>query len=107
MSSKSVVAPTAADVRAFLRSNPKRVERLSEQAQATLREGARGRLHPEVIASYNKGRKPERQYVLGRGRLAKAEAKQARERAAEAGVEVGKRGPLPKAAKEFLAQPKG
>ena len=101
----SVVRPTAADVRAFYRANPARLAKLPEDAQRTLAEGARGRLSPKVIADYNKGRKPERQYVLGAGKAQKAEAAALREKAVAMGA--GKRGPLPKAVREALAQPKG
>lgn len=41
---------TAADVRAWARSKGMEV-------------GARGRIHPDVIAAYNKGRKGPNQYV--------------------------------------------
>lgn len=89
----SPVRPTASDVRAFFRANPERVAKFkSDKAAHTVAEGARGRLHPEVIASYNKGRKPERQYVLGRGKEVKAEAVALRERAVSLGA--GKRGPI-------------
>ena len=101
---KSTAAPTAADVRATLRGNEKRLARLSPEAQATLREGARGRLHPEAIKEFNKGRKPERQYVLGATTAATENRKAARAALAKAGVEVGKRGPLNAAAKDALAQ---
>lgn len=99
---------TAAVVRERMRADAKRTANLSEQALHTLAEGARGRLHPEVIASYNKGRKSTQRYVSGATRAAvaerKAEAKAAREAAAKAGIKVGTRGPLPKAA---LASLKG
>jgi hypothetical protein len=100
------VQPTAADVRAFYSANPARVAKFkTDKARHTVAEGARGRLHPEVIADFNKGRKPERQYVLGRGKAVKAEAVALREQAVAMGA--GRRGPLPKAVREALAQPKG
>jgi hypothetical protein len=98
----SVVRPTAADVRKFAAENPAKFAKVSEKAAHTLREGARGRLHPEVIAAYNKGRKPERQYVLGRGKEVAAEAKALRAQAVALGA--GRRGPI---RKEVLAQMKG
>lgn len=102
---------TASTVRARLATDAKRTAGLSEDALHTLRAGARGRLHPEVIAAYNKGRKPAQRYVLGASRaeaVAKREAaKAAREAAVKAGLTVGTRGPLPKAAKEVLSQSKG
>lgn len=101
--SKALV--TAATVRSFYRSNEKRFDRLSPEAQVTVREGARGRLHPEVMKDYNRGRK--NQYALGNSGAVKAQAKADREALAQAGVAVGKRGPLSAAAKEVLAQSKG
>ena len=103
---KTVAAPTAADVRAFFAADPKRVQRLkTDKARHTVAKGARGRLAPEVIAAYNKGRKPERQYVLGVGKVRKAEAQALRAEVVAAGG--GKRGPIAKSVREALAQPKG
>lgn len=97
---------TAAVVRERMRSDAKRTAGLSEKALHTLT--SRGRLHPEVIASYNKGRKADQRYVLGATRAAvtaqKAQNVALRAQAAESGITVGKRGPLPKA---FLASLKG
>ena len=106
MAAKSVVRPTASDLREFFRAHPERVAKFkSEGAAKTVAKGARGRLHPEVIASYNKGRKPERQYVLGVGVKAKAEAADLRAKVVAAGG--GKRGPIAKSVREALSQPKG
>lgn len=99
---KSIV--TAADVRAFLAADEKRLDRLSPEARKTVEPGARGRLHPQAIKVYNKGRKPERQYVLGAGRVVKEQAATLREQAQAAGA--GRRGPLSAAVKETLAQSK-
>lgn len=88
--------PTAAQVRKALRGDAKRTAGLSEKALHTL--NSRGRLHPEVIKAYNKGRKPEKRYVLGNSREAVTARKAQREALVKAGVKVGKRGPLPKAA---------
>jgi hypothetical protein len=99
---------TAAVVRERMSADSKRTAGLSEAALHTLAPGARGRLHPEVISAYNKGRKPAQRYVLGATRAAvtaqKAQNVALREQAAKAGITVGKRGPLPKA---FLASLKG
>lgn len=103
MSKPTATAPTAATVREFFRGNEKRLARLSEAAAATVAVGARGRLHPQVIANYNRGRKPERQYVLGATSAAKAAKAAQRDALREAGVAVGARGPL---SKEALAQTK-
>lgn len=101
--SKSTVSPTASDVRSFFAANPARVAKFkTDKARHTVADGARGRLHPEVIASYNKGRKPERQYVLGQGKANKAAA--ASLRAEVVALGGGLRGPI---AKEILAQVKG
>lgn len=106
MASKTVQTVTAKTVREFFAADEKRVARLkSDKARHTVAKGARGRLHPEVIAAYNKGRKPERQYVLGAGKAVKAEAAALREKVVAAGG--GKRGPIAKAVRESLAQPKG
>jgi len=91
---------TAAVVRSKMQGDTKRLAGLSDKALHTLRAGARGRLHPEVIAAYNKGRKPNQRYVLGATRqaniAAKAEAQALREAAKAQGLTVGTRGPLPK-----------
>ena len=106
---KSITTVTAADVRDFYRADEKRMARLSPEAQATVREGAKGRLHAEAVEDHNKRRRTRR-YTLGASTVAasaaKAEAAALRVAAAEAGVTVGKRGPLPKAAKQALAQSK-
>jgi hypothetical protein len=98
---------TAAVVRSKMQGDTKRLSGLSEKALHTLAEGARGRLHPDVITAYNKGRKPNQRYVLGATRqatiAAKAEATALREKARAQGIEVGTRGPLPKS---VLAQVK-
>lgn len=93
MASKNTAPVTARTVREFFAADPKRAERLkTDKARHTVAEGARGRLHPEVIAAFNKGRKPERQYVLGVGVKAKAEAAVLREKVVAAGG--GTRGPI-------------
>lgn len=97
---------TAAVVRERMRADSKRTAGLSDKALHTL--NSRGRLHPDIIKAYNKGRKPAQRYVLGATRTAvtaqKAENKAKREALVKAGVQVGTRGPLPKAA---LASLKG
>jgi len=97
---------TAAVVRERMRADAKRTADLSDKALHTL--NSRGRLHPDVIKAYNKGRKPAQRYTLGATREAvtaqKAQNVALREQAAAAGITVGKRGPLPKA---FLASLKG
>lgn len=102
---KSIV--TAADVRAYFRADEKRMNALPAEAQATVREGARGRLHPQAIKGFNSKRRQDRRYVLGASGKAKAEVKAQRETLAAQGVTVGKRGPLSKEAKAVLAQSKG
>lgn len=101
---KSTNIVTAADVRNLFRTNDARMARLDETAQATVRKGARGRLHPQAIKEFNKGRKAHRRYVLGATKDAKAAQAALRDKAAQAGVTVGKRGPL---SKEALAVLKG
>lgn len=95
---------TAADVRSLFRESPARFDRLSEAAQATVREGARGRLHPQAVKEFNKGRKAHRRYALGATTAATQERKAKREALRQAGVAVGKRGPL---SAEALASLKG
>lgn len=104
--SKSTTVVTAREVREFFRADAKRMTALKPEAQATVAEGARGRLHPQAIALHNSRRKT-RQYVLGATKAAVATQRGLRAEAAKAGVPVGKRGPLSKAAKEALAQSKG
>lgn len=102
---------TAAYLRSDLRSKPNRTKGLSDAALATIAEGARGKVHPDAVRAFNKGRPAHRHYVVGATKAvtatAKAQAAAKREALAEAGVAVGKRGPLPKAAKQVLAQSKG
>lgn len=105
--SKSTAAQvvTANTVREFFRADEKRVARLKDaKAAHTVADGARGRLHPEVIKAYNKGRKADRQYVEGVGKVVKADAQALRAKAVAAGA--GKRGPLPKGLAETLSTPK-
>lgn len=101
------VSVTAAAVRDYFRADEKRMGRLSEAAQATVKEGARGRLHAQAIKEFNSKRKAHRRYVLGasKAEVTRKEAERAALR--EAGVTVGARGPLSKEAKAVLAQPKG
>lgn len=106
MAKATLSAPTAADVRALFRNDEKRLAALSPEAAATVQAGARGRLHPEAIKAFNKGRKAHRRYVLGATKASVAQRKAQREALVKAGVEVGKRGPLNAAAKEALASVK-
>lgn len=100
---KSVV--TAGEVREFFRSDEKRLASLSPEAQATVKPGARGRLHAEAIKVHNQ-RRNGRQYVLGASKEQAAAKAAVRANLREQGL-AGARGPLSKAAKESLAQPKG
>jgi hypothetical protein len=58
----------------------------------------RGQLSEAVIAEYNKGKRGEKRYVRGNTNAAKAATAAQRQALREAGVAVGKRGPLSKAA---------
>lgn len=102
--SKSIV--TARTVRDTIRANAKVMASLSEEARKTVEPGARGRLHADVVKAYNKPRRGDRRYVLGAGKVAKAKVQTDRQHAAEVAAEKGipmpKRGPLPKALKELL-----
>lgn len=105
---------TAATVREFFNSKPERLATLSDAARHTVEQvegkSPRGRLHPEVVKAFNTRRRSDRRYVSGAGSVAaakaKAEAEALRAAAKAAGVEVGARGPLSKAAKAVLATPK-
>lgn len=99
MPSKSVlpVRPTAKQVRQSVLASG---VTLSEKAAHTLT--SRGRLHPEVVVAYNKGKRPEKRYVVGNSLAAKADAQAFRAKVIAAGG--GKRGPI---AKSVLAQVKG
>lgn len=103
--SKSTVTVTAADLRAFFRSEPKRMQALSPEARKTVEAGARGKVHPEAIKVHN-SRRRTRQYVVGATKAETAARKEQRQALIEKGL-AGKRGPLPKAVKESLAQSKG
>lgn len=104
MNKSSIV--TAAQVREFFRADEKRIARVSEDAAKTVRKGARGRLHPEVIEAYNKGRKAEKRYVSGATGTAQAQAKAEalalRVKAFDQNLAVGARGPLSKEAQVAL-----
>lgn len=99
MTVKSTV--TASAVRQFLNADPKRTAGLSEAALRTLRPGAKGRLHPEVIARHNSRRRGS-VYTPGATQAltaeARAEAQERRDALRAKGVDVGTRGPLPKVA---------
>lgn len=98
---------TASEVREFFRADSKRVAALSPEAQATVREGARGRLHPEAVKVHNTRRRT-RQYVLGASKEATAAHEAERAALRKAGLlGEGARGPLSRKAREFLAQSKG
>ncbi len=102
--SKSTV--TASTVRDYFRADEARMARLSPEAQATVKDGARGRLHAQAIKSFNAKRKADRRYVLGSTKVAN-EVKAAQRATLQAQGLAGARGPLSKAAKAVLAQPKG
>ncbi|HWV45310.1 MAG TPA: hypothetical protein VN039_04655 [Nitrospira sp.] len=97
--SSRVTRPTAKDVRAFAAAHPERFSTLSERSQHTL--VSRGQLAQDVIDTYNKGVKPERQYVRGQSGAVKGERMALRHSLIEKGL-AGKRGPLSKAAQESL-----
>lgn len=81
---------TAATVRAYFAERPERVATLSEAAQHTLREGARGRLHPEVVKAYNAKRKQDLRYVLGATKAAAASRASQRAALVEQGLAKAK-----------------
>lgn len=104
---------TAAALRNFFNADAKRLAGLSPEARKTVEfdsEGRapKGRIHAEAVKVHNQRRKV--QYVTGATKeavtISKESAKSAREAAAKAGVTVGKRGPLSKAAKAALSVPK-
>lgn len=101
--STRVTRPTAADVRAFYAAHPERAAKFSERVQhvITPKSGARGQLPQCVIEDYNRGVKPERQYVRGQSGAVKADRLALRAGLIEKGL-AGKRGPLSKAAQEAL-----
>lgn len=98
--STRITRPTAKDVRAFYAANTARTEKFSERARHTL--VSRGQLAQSVIEDYNKGVKPERQYVRGQSSAVKSDRLAVRKSLIEKGL-AGKRGPLSKAARESLA----
>lgn len=93
---------TASDVRVYFQKDAKRLSALSDQAAHTVQPGARGQVHPDAIKAFNAKRRKDSRYVRGASGIArtvaKSQAEAARKAAAEAGVTVGKRGPLSKAA---------
>lgn len=97
---------TAAAVRDYFRADEARMSRLSPEAQATVATGARGRLHKEAVKVFNTKRSKDRRYVLGATKKVTAARDAERKALIDAGIAVGKRGPLSKDAKAFLAQSK-
>lgn len=99
---------TASNVRDYFRSNQAKFDALPEAAQRTVQPGARGRLHADAVKAFNAKRAKNRRYVTGASKAVResqqAEAKALRQSALDAGLTVGKRGPLSKAA---LASLKG
>lgn len=98
---------TAATVRDYFRADAKRMGALSEAAQKTVTPGARGLLHPEAIKAFNGKRAKNRRYAVGNTKVKAGVTAEQRASLAEAGIPVGKRGPLSKAAKAHLRQNKG
>jgi hypothetical protein len=112
----TTIPTTAADVRNYFRTNEAALTALSAEAQATVRKGARGRLHPEAREAFNANVKPSKRYAEGTPKTVPLSYKHVqpsgrkvtktvalpeskiRALAAAAGVPVGKRGPLSKAA---------
>lgn len=101
--STRVTRPTASDVRAFYVAHPERASKFNEHVQHVITpgSGARGQLPQVVIDDYNKGVKPDRQYVRGQGLAVKADRKAVRADLIAKGL-AGKRGPLSKEAQEAL-----
>jgi hypothetical protein len=109
---------TASEVREHFRSDESALNALPESAQATVVQGARGRLAPEAIAAFNEGRKPSAQYREGAPRTIALDYKRVtksgtrtkrafvRESDARrlAGEVAGERGPLSAAAKAVAAE---
>lgn len=100
-SARTSAPVTAAVVRQYFAENPAKAADLSDQARKTVQVGQRGRLSPDAIKAFNKGRKPNRRYVVGVSRTAalarQAEVTALREAAASQGIVVKSRGRLPKA----------
>lgn len=95
--------PTAADVREFYAAHPDRLAKFDAKVQHVLtpHSGARGQLPQVAIEDYNRGVKPERQYVRGQGLAVKADKQAQRAALVKQGL-AGKRGPLSKAAQDHL-----
>ena len=91
---KPVLAST---VRDYFQGNEARMARLTEAEQVSVRPGARGALHSGVVRKFNKGRKPERQYVQGATKAHSTATSAQRATLVAQGL-AGKRGPLSKAA---------
>lgn len=101
--SKPVLAST---VRDYFRTDEARMARLSPEAQATVREGAKGRLHAQAVKEFNSKRRAHRRYVLGATTAHTKVTAEQRAMLREAGL-AGKRGPLSKEARAYLSVPKG
>lgn len=97
---------TASTVRAYFQGDAKRLVGLTAEAEATVVKGARGRLSPLAVKRFNAKRPESRRYVLGATGAAKAAKAAQRDNLRAAGVAIGARGPLPKAAKVSLSTSK-
>lgn len=109
---------TAADVRKAMRSDESLRAGLSDDALHTIADKARGRLHPNVIEAFNKGRKPSERYneraqrtvaitykhTTASGSRNKTVYVPETEARKVAGEVAGQRGPLSKAAKAKVAE---
>jgi hypothetical protein len=99
---------TASDVRTYFRSEAKRMGTLSEAAQVTVKEGARGKVHPEAVKKFNSKRRKDARYEVGNSNIVRDAHQSTRATLREAGLLGEKaRGPLSPAAKQYLAQNKG
>jgi hypothetical protein len=113
--------PVGADVRAYFQGDTEALASLSEDAQATVVKGARGRIHPEARDKFNEGKRPSEQYTEGTPRTvalsyrrvtqsgSRLKHVQVREDQARvlAGETAGERGPLSKAAREAAGEALG
>lgn len=99
----NVTPVTATEVRDYFLADPKRQARLSDKAKAALKPGQRGALPRDLVKEHNRRRKT-RQYQPGNSARAVESARDFRANLRSQGVEVGVRGPLPKAVQ---AQRKG
>ncbi len=86
--------PTAAQVRAYFRTNEARMSALSPEARKPVEVGARGLIHPAAVKAFNVKRRKNARYEVGASKAEVAAKRATREALRAQGIHVGKAGRL-------------